>query len=261
LFYLNYYFLYPLVILFILFVSVYHLWPAYWEKWDIVLDLFRPAEKKQSGLLATITYASLARYTPLTIRPIFIKEILIQIRNVKYLRLKLLTLFLLITGMLLVQNYAVENFRPIIAVLVIILVWWHYSSQFNDKYVQPESRFFLKTLPLRYYQFVLSKFLSELIYILVLCLVLFIAFLLHGEGWSSTLISILSMFLVSVFVLSTTIIFKTLFYDNPRSAGYAYHFMLLFCLVMTVNFYFIGPVITLCLLIYFAYKSYQAFNY
>jgi hypothetical protein len=257
----GYYIPYPPVVLIFLFLLIYRFWHKYWEKWDLILDHYRCAEKKQIFPSVAINYANLARYIPLTLRPLFIREILLQIRNRKYLHLKLLTFIFFLGGLALVQNYAAENFRPLAALLVIILIWWHYSSQFNDKYVQPESKFFLKTLPLSYKQFVLSKFLSELIYILVLTSLLFAAFLLHGDGWQATSISTLSMFLVSVFILFTTIIIKTLFYDKPRLAGYAYHFMVLFCLIMIVNFYLVGPLISLCVLLYFTYKSYQAFIY
>jgi hypothetical protein len=257
-----YYLFYQIAIYILLTLFVYRFWINHWEKWDIILDRFRrsSAGKKQMIPFGTINYFTLADYVPLAIRPVFIKEILLQIRNHRYLRLKVLTLIFFLLGALLIQQYAAGNFRTLLAFLVIVLIWWHYSSQFNEKYVLPESKYFLKTMPLRYYQFVLPKFLAELIYIMILTCLVFIIFLWHGEGLPAASMSVLSMFIVAMFILLTTIIFKTMFYDNPRLAGYAYHFLILFCLVISVNFYFIGPVITISLLIYYSYKSYQAFS-
>jgi hypothetical protein len=254
------YILYQIIIYLFLILFVYRFWFRHWEKWDIILDRFRPVPERRTAPSGTINYFTLAPYVPLAIRPVFVKEILLQFRNHRYLRLKVLTLIIFLLGALLIQQYAAENFRTLLAVLVIVLIWWHYSSQFNEKYVLPESKYFLKTMPLRYYQFVLPKFLAELIYIMILTGLVLIIFLLHGEELSVAAMSILSMLMVSIFILLSTIIFKTMFYDNPRLAGYAYHFLILFGLVISVNFYFIGPVITILLLIYFSYKSYQAFS-
>ncbi len=257
-----YYLLYQIAIYIFLTLIVYRFWFIHREKWDIIPDRFsrRPVDKKQMVPFGTINYFTLASYVPLAIRPVFIKEILLQIRNNRYLRLKVLTIIFFLLGSLLIQQYAAENFRNLLALLVVVLIWWHYSSQFNEKYVLPESKYFLKTMPLRYYQFVLPKFLAELIYIIILTCLLLLIFLLHGEELPAASIAVLSMFMVSIFILFITIIFKTMFYDNPRLAGYAYHLLILFSLVVSVNFYFVGPLITIFLLLYFSYKSYQAFS-
>jgi hypothetical protein len=257
---IHYYIFFQLVILIFLGLYVGRFWPLYWEKWDLIIDRFRPLPKNQARPSATINYFTLAPFFPLSLRPIFTKEMLGQIRNRRYLRLKIQTLLFFLLGALLIRQYATENFLILLAALVVILIWWHYSSQFSEKYVLPEFKSFIKTMPLRYYQFVLPKFLSELSYVILLTCFVFLIFLFQGEYWKTAGMAVLSMFLVSALILLTMVIFKTLFYDKPRLAGYAYHFLILFCLVMSVNFYFVGPLITISLLLYFTYKSHQAFS-
>jgi hypothetical protein len=72
------------------------------------------------------------------------------------------------------------------------------------------------------------------------------------------LLGIISLF--SIFILYIITIIRIIFFDNPRFAGYAYHFLIIFTLVMISNFYLVGPVITLLLIIYLNYVSYRQFQ-
>jgi len=254
------YMLFQLVILAGLILPIYRSWPVMWENWDLILDRFQPSEKKAPFKFSQIRYDRLSRYIPLSIRPVFIKEILAQVRTSNYLRLKVITLLVLPLGILVLSLYVEQNFKCGITLLFMILIWWHYGTQFNEKYVLPESRSFIKTQPLRFYQYWLPKFLSEFIYTSILIFLVLVSLLGQGENWNSIITSMLIMLLFSALILFTTIIFRTLFYDKPRLAGYAYHFLILFCLVMTINFYFIGPVITLILFTFFFIKSYRVFS-
>jgi hypothetical protein len=244
-----------------LILALYHGGSGPWEQWDTILYRFSALINRSGVKSGIVNYSSIGRYIPLSLRPILTREILIQIRNHKYLRLKILSLLFFVLGTLLGRFYAAENFRHFFTVLVVALIWWHYSSHFNEKYVQSEPEYFLRTMPWSYRHFVISKILNETIYVVILTLLVFSVFLITGVSGKEILISVITLFSVAVFVLFTTIIFKLIFYDNPRLAGYAYHFMILFCLVMTVNFYFLGPLITVGLLIYFTLKSYQVFKH
>jgi hypothetical protein len=72
------------------------------------------------------------------------------------------------------------------------------------------------------------------------------------------LLGIISLF--SIFILYIITIIRIIFFDNPRFAGYAYHFLIIFTLVMIFNFYLVGPLITLLLIIYLNYISYRQFQ-
>jgi len=51
-----------------------------------------------------------------------------------------------------------------------------------------------------------------------------------------------------------------MFYDNTRLAAYAYHFALLFIVIMILNYRLVGPIIAIGLLIFFIYKNIKYFN-
>ena len=68
------------------------------------------------------------------------------------------------------------------------------------------------------------------------------------------------LLLFSIITLIVKLNFQILFYDSPRSAGYAYHFTLLFIVIMCINYRFVGPLISLFLLVSYFYKSYRFFK-
>jgi hypothetical protein len=257
----SYYILYTPLVLMLLVVLSYRAWPAGLDAWETVLEKYRYTFKRSYALDSMLTYSQLAPYVPRVLRPVLIKDLLIQIRNRRYLHLKAGTILLFILSILFLSAYAADNFKPLFTLVLVVLIWWHYGAQFNEKYVLPESRFFIKTLPHRYLYYVLAKLLSEIIYIVMLSLLVWITLSASGESITDSFLHTSNLFFISLLLLLTTIIFRTLFYEQPRTAGYAYHFTLLFCLVMTVNFYFIGPVMTFILLLYFSYKSYREFYY
>ena len=75
----------------------------------------------------------------------------------------------------------------------------------------------------------------------------------------NTKTAILIITLFSIFVLYIITLIRVIFYDNPRAAGYAYHILIIFTVVMTIQFYFVGPIITLFIIIYLHFKSYHQF--
>ena len=84
--------------------------------------------------------------------------------------------------------------------------------------------------------------------------------MLAAGAESSVQVNILGLLLLfSLLVLTTMINFQLLFYDNPRLAGYAYHFTVLFFTVMSINYRFVGPVITLFMMVLIFYKTRKYF--
>jgi hypothetical protein len=140
------------------------------------------------------------------------------------------------------------------------LIWEHYSHQFNEKYSGREPRYFYRVLPLRFYQVVIAKFISEFTFIFLVVLILSIYLTIHALSLSDILIFAGMVLLVSAFILYLMILVHTLFNDNPRFAGYAYHLMIIFSGIMILNFHLVGPIVTFGILIYLQIKSHHQFT-
>ena len=69
-----------------------------------------------------------------------------------------------------------------------------------------------------------------------------------GAGpWAQiNLLAILVFF--GLFTVSAILNFQILFYDDPRLGGYAYHFLIIFVVVLTFNYRFVGPLVAIFLL-------------
>ncbi len=235
-------------------------WRSHWHTWDQIIGRMRPALDRSAKKLTVIQYSSLSNIRPESIRPLFIKEFLSQFRNKHYMRLKILSLLIYISALLIIEVFFSEHFIPALSVISFFLIWEHYSHQFNEKYAGKEPHYFYKVLPLRFYQVIFAKFISEFLYILIIILVLSIFLTIHGLPLLNILIFLGMVFTYSVFILYLMILMRTLFYDNPRFAGYAYHLMIIFTIVMNLNFYLVGPLITVGILIYLNIKSYRQFK-
>jgi hypothetical protein len=235
-------------------------WNLRWHSWDLILNRYRPVIQKSTQRISRLTYFNLLSTFPRKVRALLIKEILSHIRNKHYMRLKTISLVIYLSILILVSVFYVEQYSSAISLLTIFLIWEHYSHQFNEKYVIRESRFFMKVLPIKYYQYGLSKFLSEFLYIILILFIVFFLSVIHGIA----LYKILNIFgiitLFSIFVLYIIILIRVIFYDNPRAAGYAYHFLIIFTMVMIFNFYLVGPIITLFIIIYLQFISIRQFS-
>ena len=69
-----------------------------------------------------------------------------------------------------------------------------------------------------------------------------------------------ALLLFAIAVLSIVINFQILFYDNPRLAGYAYHFTILFIVIMSLNYRFVGPLVSVFLLTFYFLKTRRFYN-
>jgi hypothetical protein len=147
-----------------------------------------------------------------------------------------------------------------LTIIAAIIIWIHYSNHFNEKYVKPEPEWFFNTLPFRFYQIWISKFLTEFLFILMLLI-------LHGIFISLLQVDLYSVFnltglllLYSLIILMAIVNFQMMFYYDPRLAGYAYHFTVIFFVVMSINFRLVGPLVTIFMMFYYLYKNYRYFT-
>ncbi len=251
---------YDLLIVAALSFILRHIWRFHWHTWDQIIQRFSSLLEQSEKELTGIHYSNLSFIRPKAIRPLYIKDFLSQFRNKHYIRLKIVSLLLLISALLIVEIFFEESFLPALSILSLILIWEHYSHQFNEKYSGREPRYFYKVLPIRFYQVILAKFMSEFLYILIITLILFVFLAIHQISLLNIFIFTGMVLIISAFILYLMILVRTLFYDNPRFAGYAYHLMLIFTIVMIINFHLVGPIVTIGILIYLNIKSYRQFN-
>lgn len=251
--------LYDVIIMLLGWIFLIRYWNSHWISWDIILLKFRPIIQRGGQYFTKLTYANFPSLIPRSLRPFFVKDVLGYLRNKSYMRLKLVSLIIYIFLIIVIEIYFRQNYSALISIFTLLLVWEHYSHQFNEKYVMKEPRSLIKVLPIRYYQFSLAKFLSEFLFILVILMILFTSLLCHGLPWNQIIGITALITLFALFVLYMITIIRVIFFDNPRFAGYAYHFMIIFTLVMSYNFYLVGPMITLLIIFYLQFVSYRQF--
>ncbi len=184
----------------------------------------------------------------------FSKEIL---RNPLFLKAKGLLLFLLFAGFLICKNRFADHMVEAFTIVTFLLIYWHYSQYFNPRFVQAEPEWFFRTLRIPFIAYFFARFFSEYLFVLVILFFYSLGLYLSGipfiEHWQIVLFLALS----ALVILVTMLAFQIIFYDDPRTGGYAYHFSILFFTVMSLNYYFVGPLVTLLFLGAYLYKSYR----
>ena len=148
----------------------------------------------------------------------------------------------------------------LIPVTGIIFIWVHYSSQFNEKYVLPENDVLMKTMPFSYLQIWIAKFSFEMLFALFLALVTPLFLWTAGVNAATIFSILLILLLFAVFILTIMTTLRISFYEQPRLAGYAYHFLVIFSAVMIMNFYLVGPIVILGLLFFLIIRGYLQFS-
>ncbi len=255
-----YFILLGLAYLFFAYYTVYQLGmillPGIWfyqkrSIWDRPVLWHTPVKKSRSNPLSRIRYPDFPRI----LRPLTAREILVSLRNVRYLRLKLFSTLLYILLLTAGYDYFSDSYINFVSAVTLVFIWIHYSAQFNEKYVQPEIRVFMRTMPLKFFPLVLARIISELIYILLLLILQNIILLIAGIPAALMLYLSAGVLIFATAVFYVIAVLRILFYDNPRLAGYAYHFLIIFSLMMTANFYLVGPVVILALLAYLTLLS------
>ncbi len=184
-----------------------------------------------------------------------------RMRNPAYRKNKIvLALLLILAAWLVFRTYSAPISLPVFSGLWLALVWWHFSTAFSRRFAQSEPDWFLRLTPLPFVRFVCARFLSEFTFVLFFLILYATLLLLAGFPLSTQWQWLILLTFVSTVILCTMIVFQIIFYDDPRTAGYAYHFSVLFFLVMTLNYYFTGPLLTLLFLLVYFYKSYRFFK-
>ncbi len=160
-------------------------------------------------------------------------------------------------GYILFSSFAQEKAVTLSTLWIFLLLWWHYSQFFNPQFGQKEPLWFIRSLPLPFASFVLAKFVAEFTYIvlvlLTFSLTLSAAHIPLNEHWQL----LLFLCFVSIVMLLSLIHFQIIFYDDLRTAGFAFHFSVLFFTALTLFDYFIGPILTLIFWGLYTFKSYR----
>lgn len=188
------------------------------------------------------------------------KELLGLWRNPRYRRLKVLTWIFYMAGLTGLYFSGNPDYDMWMMFFSAALFFLHYNVHFNAKYVSPDSEWFLRTLPIPFYRVWISKFSSEILYVLFLILSQLLFLIAVGTATWIQLNWIGALLLFAVAVLSVVINFQILFYDNPRLAGYAYHFTILFIVILSLNYRLVGPLTSLFLLTFYFLKTRSFFN-
>jgi len=224
-------------------------------------QLYPPAGlNRKRSVAAGLTLNSFPPLLPRRVQVLFAREFLNLWRNPAYRRLKLYSLLLYFGGQWLLYRTGRPDREMWMILLGLALIWLHYAQYFNVKYLRPDPEWFFYTEPFRFSHLWLAGFLTELVFVLVMLAGQSVFLTVLGGSWQLQLNWLGLLLVFALLVLAVLLNFRIYFYDNPRTAGYAYHFMVLFFVVMSVNYRLVGPLMTLLFLIYFTYKSYRFFN-
>ena len=230
----------------------------YHQEWDIYIFKFDSSVRKIRTRYK-INYHNLPSLWFTSLHPLLAKEFLGRIRNKNFMRMKIINLSILIAVLLFSQGYFPESYPQVAALISFIFIWIHYTHQFNEKYVFKEPRQILNMLPLSYRQIWLAHFLLETGFLIPVLLIFLSALLLYGSAAQQILLLMLALLLFSFFILYTITNVRMIFYDDPRLAGYAYHFLIIFSAIMISSFYLAGPLVVIFLLLYTHYLSFRNF--
>ena len=86
-----------------------------------------------------------------------------------------------------------------------------------------------------------------------------ISLLLLSVPFNDILQAILILLFSAIIILLSMINFQIMFYNDARLAGYAFHFTLLFLAIMSLNYHFVGPLISVLLIGFYFYKNVRYF--
>lgn len=235
---------------------------AYTKPCALSLDRFvkyQHKEYKAPDFKTTLT-ASIPRFLPRVVQALFEKEIAGLWRNNKYRRQKYFSMVLFLIMALFLAASDLTDKGIWMMVLSILLLWVHYSNGFNEKYVYPDPDWLIRTMPIKFRQLLAAKYFSESPLLLFVFGGLFIFLQISGTELAGQIAILGTTFFIMHIILFSMLSFQIMFYNDPRLAGYAYHFTLIFVLIMILNYRLVGPVIALALLSYFTYKNVKYFN-
>ena len=258
-FYTDYYLLYDPFFFTVSLIYLIPKWKTNYFNWDGFIKISQGKSKQKRSQVRLFSYPAFQNLPFPKITPLLAKELLNYLRNRKFIRMQISSFFIYSLILLFLHMKVHDNFVLYSSGVTILFIWQHFSLQFNEKYMKAECAVFIKTLPFKYYQIWIAKFISEFLFVFIFLIFLTILYLLLGLPLVEIYQSLFVIILFSLIVLATIINFKIIFFDRPRFAGYAYHFFIIFISVMSVNYYLVGPIIALILLVYFTFYSYREF--
>jgi hypothetical protein len=234
----------------------------YFKSDRIHLEKFVPYLEKvyvKPGIAKTAV-RKIPQFLPGIVQPLIEKEIASLWRNPNYKKLKIksFVFFVIVNTLIIISNF--EYKHAWITAVTSFLIWAHYSNGFNEKYVFADPNWFIKTLPMRFRHLLTAKYFAEIGYVLLLTVTVFIFFQFIGLTFVEQLSWLGLLFVFANTVLFTMLNFQIMFFNDPRLAGYAYHFAMFFIIIMVLNFRLVGPIIGFCLLLFFLYKNVRYFN-
>jgi hypothetical protein len=227
------------------------------DHWDLPLHMLRIKTVALQKVSYALGYDRIPNFLPTKIQPYFSREFLGHIRNRNYIRMLILSLVLFIILIIFIGN---KN-PNLIAVICFLFCWLHYAHQFNEKYIFLDSKDLISVLPVRYYQIWLSKFITEVIFLIPILLISLISLIVYELSAIRGLLIFLALVIFALLILFIITTIRLLFLDSARKAGYAYHFLIIFSFVMVTNFFLVGPVVIFGLLIYLSFLSYRQFSH
>ena len=256
----NYAHLFQLIVLAASLFLIFYLYK--FSKTGLKLENFLGYKKKENSrpkIAKTLEFRFVQLF-PIRIQALFEKEIYCLWRNSYYRRLKIQSYIIFVLLNLLIITIQIEHKEIWLAIINCLVIWLHYSNSFNEKYVVPDPEWLIRTLPIRFRHLFLAKYFAEIAFVVLLLFsdVLFLQF--TGNGLLVQLYTLLFILAFAHVVLFTMLNFQIMFYDNTRLAAYAYHFALIFIVIMILNYRLVGPVIALGLLMFFLYKNVKYFN-
>ncbi len=180
-------------------------------------------------------------------------------RNPHYRHLKLVTAALYVPVQIILFNQLRTNRDMWMMLTSAALFWLHFTSYFNPKYVLPEPEWLFRAQPVSFVKLWMAKFTAEFIFVFGLLAAQWLFLMLDGTDIVTQVNWMGALALFAVAVLSLTLHFQILFFDNPRQAGYAYHLTVLFMVILSANFRLVGPLISLIFLIGFTVQTIRAY--
>jgi len=256
----SYAYLFQLIVLAASLILIFYLYK--FNKTDLHLENFLGYKKKEISRpqISKLKDFRIAQLFPTKIQALFEKEIFCLWRNSYYRKLKIQSYVIFVLLSLLIIIAQIEHKEIWLAIINCLVIWLHYSNSFNEKYVVADPEWFIRSLPIRFRHLFLAKYFAEIAFVVLLVIndVLFLQFTA-----SSLLVQSYTLLFILTFahlVLFTMLNFQIMFYDNTRLAAYAYHFALIFIVIMILNYRLVGPLIAVCLLIFFLYKNVKYFN-
>ncbi len=184
------------------------------------------------------------------------KELNAAWRHPLFRRIKFLTLFAIpILGHMLFE--LIDQPVTVFTLIVLFLVWWHYSQFFRPPFGHKEAEWFFKTVPLPFGPYFGARFLAEFWFVLLVLITYSLTLHLKGIPLAEHWQLLLALFLASAAILLFMIAFQIIFFDDPKTAGFTFYFSILFFLVLSLWDHFLGPLICVFFLIFYLFKSYH----